>query len=1139
VKDLIMPVAPRILELVKEIIDTDGSPEEVCANCPELLFEVQKQWKRFRRIDSQIEAMFPSLESTSAHASNLRHPIRLDGEFPQIPGYEVESILGHGGMGIVYKATHVKLNRPVALKMMIYGAGATPHEQARFQREAEAVAALRHPHIVQIYDVGEIDAHLYFTMEFVEGGSLAHRLDGKPQRAADATATSATLARAVQAAHDGGIVHRDLKPSNILLTSDGTLKVSDFGLARRFDGEPTLTLSAANVGTPSYMAPEQALGKTTAFCPSVDIYALGAVLYEMLTGRPPFRAETAAETQRQLITEEPAPPTRLNASVPRDLETICLKCLNKDPNRRYASAAALADDLRRFESGEPIVARPTGIVERAVKWVRRHPTSSTMLAASMLVTVLLVCGGAWLAVQQAHLRGAVAVDLNAMRAYQEGARWADARSALERAEALLGGGGPDDLRDRIAQARSDLDFVIQLDEIRMKRATRGELAIYKSLAGRSYADAFREAGRGTFEDRPDEVAKTIQASAISDALMDAVYDWAVCADNKSQRNWLLRVARQSKSQNDGWREKVLTPDAWEDVNTLSALARTAPVESEPVSLLLAVGERIWMLNGDPGSFVRAIQSAHPADFWPNLILGDTLLHVSPGEAGGYYRAALAARPTAAVGYCGVGDSLRFLEYPGAAINYYENALKIDPTFARTHNDLGLALQAQGRIVEAISHHEKAVQLDPDYAWPHYDLGNILRVRGHLREAYQQYLEVIRLDPKNREVQEPLRNLLVLEGRGKEALAQWRKTIDSDPSVYANWSGYAELCLFLRQEDDYRQACKELIKRFGESSDPMLAEQIGRACLLMDASDELNQAKSLVDRAVASKGSTPVWVHPYFDFAQAMSEYRHHRFEKSIELLQGDAAGVMGSAPQLVLAMAQYGSGQKDLARKTLTAAVVQFDWNMAQADSRDVWICHILRREAEALIMPNLSVLLDGSDQPNDNANRLALVGICQAEDRNYVAARFFANAFARDPGLVEGLVSSCLSRAARGEDNQRVVELATVCRYPAARSAALAGCGLGKDSATISTEERARWREQARKWLRDDLAMWSDALNSESLPTKAIVRKQMSRWQMDPDLAGVRELSAIHELPADEQPEWLALWKNVAHMLDRAKPAG
>ena len=183
-------------------------------------------------------------------------------------------------------------------------------------------------------------------------------------------------------------------------------------------------------------------------------------------------------------------------------------------------------------------------------------------------------------------------------------------------------------------------------------------------------------------------------------------------------------------------------------------------------MLLAVGERLWMLGGDPGYFMRNVQSVYPADFWSNLVLGDTLLHVSPGEAAGYYRAAIAARPTAAVGYCGVGDTLRILNFPAAAIKYYDKALIIDPTFARTHNDLGLALQAQGRLTEAIAHHEKAVHLDPDYAWPHYDLGNIPRLRGQLPEAYKQYQEVLRLDPKNREVQDPLRNLLVLQGEAR-------------------------------------------------------------------------------------------------------------------------------------------------------------------------------------------------------------------------------------------------------------------------------------------------------------------------------------------------------------------------------------
>ena len=239
------------------------------------------------------------------------------------------------------------------------------------------MAGLRHPNIVQVHDMGDHDGQPYFTMEFVEGGNLAQKLAGRRSRPLEAAALLATLAQAVEAAHQSGIVHRDLKPSNVLLTADGTPKISDFGLARRMEGEAGITWTGTAVGTPSYMAPEQAEAKPLTWGPTVDIYALGAILYELLTGRPPFRAETAAETLRQVISQEPVPPSRLNAAVPRDPETICLKCLEKDPRRRYASAAALAEDLHRFQRNEPIVARPAGPVERVLRWTRRNPTGGS------------------------------------------------------------------------------------------------------------------------------------------------------------------------------------------------------------------------------------------------------------------------------------------------------------------------------------------------------------------------------------------------------------------------------------------------------------------------------------------------------------------------------------------------------------------------------------------------------------------------------------------------------------------------------------------------------------------------------------------------------------------------------------------
>jgi WD40 repeat protein/Tfp pilus assembly protein PilF len=306
-----------------------------------------------------------------------------------VPGYEVLGELGRGGMGVVYRARQTKLDRVVALKMILSGAHAGSSDLARFRTEAEAIARLQHPNIVQIYEVGECDGLPYFSLEFCGGGSLEKKLAGTPLPPRESAALVEVLARAVQAAHAKGVVHRDLNPANVLLAEDGTPKITDFGLAKKLN-EVSQTVSGAIMGTPSYMAPEQAAGNSQQVGPAADVYALGAMLYECLTGRPPFKAATALDTLMQVAADDPVPVRRLQPRTPRDLETIAQMAMARDPARRYAAARDLADDLRRWLNEEPIRARPVGRWERAVRWARKRPAAAALVAVSTAAAAALL-----------------------------------------------------------------------------------------------------------------------------------------------------------------------------------------------------------------------------------------------------------------------------------------------------------------------------------------------------------------------------------------------------------------------------------------------------------------------------------------------------------------------------------------------------------------------------------------------------------------------------------------------------------------------------------------------------------------------------------------------------------------------------
>ena len=385
----------------------DNEPEPSAARCPQC-----GQPSQTINQCNEAETLSPGLATGDLHSGNQKEippfrsavspglPFKFNKRQPsaerlvdlQIPGFEIQDVLGEGGMGIVYRARDLSLNRDVALKVLLSGVAAKPAELERFQIEAESVAKLHHDNIVQIYQIGEHASHAYLALELVVGPTLQESTAARPIPARRAAVLMETLAQAIDYAHNRGIVHRDLKPQNVLLTREGRPKITDFGLAKQVDNESAQTKTGSVMGTPSYMAPEQAAGQSGQVSPLADVYSLGGILYYLITGRPPFQAETAFDTLRLVIESEPPKPQVLNPKVNRDLQTICLKCLQKEPHQRYASAADLADDLARFLDNRPIIARPIGPVQRLGRWCRRSPRVAALSFALLFVVLIGTTG---------------------------------------------------------------------------------------------------------------------------------------------------------------------------------------------------------------------------------------------------------------------------------------------------------------------------------------------------------------------------------------------------------------------------------------------------------------------------------------------------------------------------------------------------------------------------------------------------------------------------------------------------------------------------------------------------------------------------------------------------------------------------
>jgi eukaryotic-like serine/threonine-protein kinase len=481
--------------------------------------------------------------------------------------------------------------------------------------------------------------------------------------------------------------------------------------------------------------------------------------------------------------------------------------------------------------------------------------------------------------------------------------------------------------------------------------------------------------------------------------------------------------------------------------------------------------------------LKRIQAAYPGDFRVNFRLGYVLAGKNNHwEAVRYHQAALAARPSSVFGYHSLAESLQALGRNEEALEQYEHALKLAPNVSYVRVNLVIFLLQLGRYAEAEVHLQRLLALDPK------SLGDNRTVRA----------------------------VLICGGRVDEVLYAWKAAIEAYPAHDISY-GYAEFCLFLGWEVEYRRARQQLLAAFGTHPvlSPFTAERIARACLLLPASgDELRTAITLAERAAAVDRSRYAAEYPYFRFAQGLAEYRQGRLDLAVSTMRGDASKVLGPAPRLVLAMSLHQQDQMAEARKTLAAAVASHDWRADRVRDQDDWIYHVLRREAEGLILPNLPAFLAGKHEPNDNDERLALLGVCQFTNRTHALARLYAGAFAADPRLAE--------------------DPGTGHRFRAARAAAQAGCGRGADATGLSEPDRQRWREQARRWPREDLAAWEKALGGPAAG-RLQAAQTLTRWRADPDLAGLRAPSELTKLHADERKDCLLVWAEVDDLLNRA----
>jgi tetratricopeptide (TPR) repeat protein/serine/threonine protein kinase len=1105
--------------------------------------------------------------------------------------------IGRGGMGLVYEAEQLSLRRRVAVKVLPFAGALDPRQLQRFQHEAQAAALLHHTNIVPVYFVGcERGVHFY-AMQFIEGQTLAAVIRqlrertmprrGKaeaekqseptaayvPAPSAGASPGAETLpipqaglstersvtsraffrmvaqlgiqaAEALEHAHQLGVVHRDVKPANLLVDGRGQVWVTDFGLAR-LQGGLGLTLTGDLVGTLRYMSPEQALAQRVGIDHRTDVYSLGVTLYELLTLWPAHRGKDRQEVLRRIAFEDPPLPRRLNRAVPIELGTIVRKAMEKNPADRYSTAQELANDLRRFLDDKPIRAKPPSLVARLRKWAGRHKPVVVTAALGLLVAgASLAASAGWIVrdrqaqrVQaESQVRGSLTLAEPWLR--QGNPRAPELQTAVLTAEARLASGlvGAE-LQHGVEQLRADLKMLATLEDIRLSFADEfvDQKGRNRAVAYPAYEGAFRDYGIDVEGLDPEEAAARIKARIISIHLAAALEGWALICRNygkeKGEQRCQRLLAVAGEADPDPWRTAVRLALASKRATELKRLAASALTEDLPATTLARIGGSL----ANQGEIKLAVdllrqgQQRYPADFWINMDLAHILTRKTPPdleEAISFYRVAVALRPESPGAHTGLGVALAKRGKLDEAITSFRHALRLKPDYAGAYNNLSNDLRMKGQLEEALAAAREALRLQPDFAAARVNLANVLADKGQLDEAIAEYREALRLEPDLAIGHHDLGTVLAEKGRLGEAIAEYQEA--------------------LRLKPDFALAHNSL----------------GAA---LQAQGKLDQAIASYRRALRLEPDEAA-VHNNLGTAlkeqgsldEAISSYRHAlRLKPNNAEAHGNLGGALCGKgqldeaitacrtairlkPDLASAHINLGSalasrGQLDEAITAYRAAVrlqpnnAQAHCNLGLALQKNGQLTEALAafrrgqdaqsvRECERLLELDgkLMAVLQGKSVPGSPAERAELARLCLTYKHfNATAARFYQEAFATQPELAG--------------------DLSTGHRYDAACAAALAGCGQGKDSPPVADQEHARLRRQALDWLRADLGAWRERLDKEQDKARPTIVQQMTHWQCDPDLAGVRDPQALMRLPEVERQPWQKLWQDVQTLRDRA----